>query len=1012
MFDVTLEGFFADGFDEARLTGRAFTQIVRCHEEDLGRPGAPLDFDSVGSTDLFAVAYLTDRMLPGVRSLHIAPRLTISTDPRSAPSGGLPRKSFVSKPNPIWGGSERARSTIAANNREARNMRLTRPVQMIALCVALALPTAGRGQQVFHGDGATNDGAGGWTAAGAAAGQCMYCHRSNGPASDQGAYLGTGHKNMLKKVTANKPWVNSDGSALRTSDTPEAGSLYNSGSTFDWISGKITVGSGPDLPFPFANPALIGTQQDLFYIFGGWIDPSQLDTAWRGGFTGEQFASGNYDCARCHTAGYRFDDTGVEPTFGGVKISSADFSRVPTDFDPATGPTASWMQDGITCERCHVADNGIANHTASGAIATGIPSKPTGTAATALCMECHRTEIADPIANTITFDTGQFVQDGGGCSDGVSPDYATCLAMPGNTWSYAPFLDHPAGLSFLNSPHARFTGTAALNAQNSSDLSVNLSGTYSSGFVNADLSQGGCTTCHDPHQSFTQASALPLKKNCNDCHPLAPYILQSIRHPTGPGTPFPTGTAADIPGSCAVCHLTQGLHFFRISTDPNYSTFPTAAAFYAGQTTANTAPDGAYVPAVWTDVDLACGQCHVGSGTIGFAPVPGIEVVDKTRLAIIASGIHGPDVCTITSSSSGNGTILPAGAINLAPGGSQTYSIAPNAGYKINYVTVNGLSVGAVSSYTFSSVTTNDVIKADFVPITYAITVNQTANGTIAPYTYGGFTQGASQTYTVSPSAGYRVVDVSVDGVSQGAIGSYTFSGIQANHTITATYAANPSYTITVTQGPNGTVSPGTTTVLGGLSQAFTVTPSSGYVVSGVTVDGVSVGAVTSYGFYGVSGNHTITASFVNSYLITSSATSANGTISPAGSTTVPAGGSQTYSIAPNAGYKINYVTVNGFSVGAVSSYTFSNVHGNNAIKADFVPITYTITVNQTANGTVSPYTYGGFTQGATQTYKVSPNAGYHVVDVSVDGVSQGAIGSYTFSGIQANHTITATFGP
>jgi hypothetical protein len=44
---------------------------------------------------------------------------------------------------------------------------------------------------------------------------------------------------------------------------------------------------------------------------------------------------------------------------------------------------------------------------------------------------------------------------------------------------------------------------------------------------------------------------------------------------------------------------------------------------------------------------------------------------------------------------------------------------------------------------------------------------------------------------------------------------------------------------------------------------------------------------------------------------------------------TVSSGGSQTFTIIPNAYYLIADVKVDGASVGKVSSYTFSNVIGN-----------------------------------------------------------------------------------
>jgi hypothetical protein len=53
----------------------------------------------------------------------------------------------------------------------------------------------------------------------------------------------------------------------------------------------------------------------------------------------------------------------------------------------------------------------------------------------------------------------------------------------------------------------------------------------------------------------------------------------------------------------------------------------------------------------------------------------------------------------------------------------------------------------------------------------------------------------------------------------------------------------------------------------------------------------------------------------------------------------------------------------------------------------------------------VTPVNYG-----ATQAYTITPATGYHVADVLVDGVSAGAVTSYNFTNVTANHTISASF--
>jgi hypothetical protein len=75
-------------------------------------------------------------------------------------------------------------------------------------------------------------------------------------------------------------------------------------------------------------------------------------------------------------------------------------------------------------------------------------------------------------------------------------------------------------------------------------------------------------------------------------------------------------------------------------------------------------------------------------------------------------------------------------------------------------------------------------------------------------------------------------------------------------------YQTTPVYTITVSYGSGGTISPDDTPVNAGGSQAFTITPNTGYVIDSVIIDSTSYGGVSSYTFYSVSSNHTISATF------------------------------------------------------------------------------------------------------------------------------------------------------
>lgn len=69
---------------------------------------------------------------------------------------------------------------------------------------------------------------------------------------------------------------------------------------------------------------------------------------------------------------------------------------------------------------------------------------------------------------------------------------------------------------------------------------------------------------------------------------------------------------------------------------------------------------------------------------------------------------------TLTASSSAGGFISPSGTINIGAGESRTFLITSSAGYKVKDVRIDGISVGSVSSYTFSSVTSDHTISVFF----------------------------------------------------------------------------------------------------------------------------------------------------------------------------------------------------------------------------------------------------------------------------------------------------------
>ena len=70
----------------------------------------------------------------------------------------------------------------------------------------------------------------------------------------------------------------------------------------------------------------------------------------------------------------------------------------------------------------------------------------------------------------------------------------------------------------------------------------------------------------------------------------------------------------------------------------------------------------------------------------------------------------------------------------------------------------------------------------------------------------------------------------------------------------------------------------------------------------------------------------------------------------------------------------------------------------------------YTITASAGDGGTISPSGSVSVNAGSGQTFQFIPDAGYEVLDVTVDGSSVGSNTSYTFNSVSSNHTIAVSF--
>jgi hypothetical protein len=106
-----------------------------------------------------------------------------------------------------------------------------------------------------------------------------------------------------------------------------------------------------------------------------------------------------------------------------------------------------------------------------------------------------------------------------------------------------------------------------------------------------------------------------------------------------------------------------------------------------------------------------------------------------------------------------------------------------------------------------------------------------------------------------------------------------------------------------------------------------------------------------------------------------------------------------------------------------IPSMTWSVVDSGHGLQIDFpsqqiVPpgwvavfrLSSTIAASAGPGGSISPTGSVPVDYEADQTFTITPDPGYHIQDVLVDGLSAGAVTSYTFNDVVAQHTISASF--
>ena len=158
---------------------------------------------------------------------------------------------------------------------------------------------------------------------------------------------------------------------------------------------------------------------------------------------------------------------------------------------------------------------------------------------------------------------------------------------------------------------------------------------------------------------------------------------------------------------------------------------------------------------------------------------------------------------TITASAGSGGSIDPSGAVTVASESDQSFTIAADTGYSIADVVVDGSSVGAVSSHTFSNVTANHSISASFAINTYSLTTSATNGSITVSPVQAGYDHGTSVTLQAVADTGYTFTSWSGD--LSGSTNPATIV-MDSDKSVTAGFAIG-QYVLTISSTSGGSVS-------------------------------------------------------------------------------------------------------------------------------------------------------------------------------------------------------------
>ena len=277
-------------------------------------------------------------------------------------------------------------------------------------------------------------------------------------------------------------------------------------------------------------------------------------------------------------------------------------------------------------------------------------------------------------------------------------------------------------------------------------------------------------------------------------------------------------------------------------------------------------------------------------------------------------------------------------------GDTTTLTAVANKGYEFSeWLTKDDAHVSYSASFTTDRIDRDLRYKAVFIETGYEIKVKSgdKHRGTVKG---GGYVEkGGSVWIEAKPKDGYRFNGwYEKDRLVSRDEAKLKITNVKKEHTFTAEFAKE-RYVVSVSASPSegGTVTGGGE-YKNGESASIKAKANEGYRFKGYVLNNQIVSTSPDYKIKNIDRDLSITAYFEKegavNHTITAGVANKGGAITPSGDISVTKGNSITFTIAPDNGYAVLMVAVDGVQKGAYNSYTFENVNKNHTISVAFAP--------------------------------------------------------------------------